>query len=61
MFLIKKRKSAKLNAEQLLNQTGKKHPSEVFYKSAVLKKFTMFTGKYLYEMFKNICVRMILN
>ena len=41
------------NAEQLLYQTEKKQPVEVFYKNAVLKNFTIFMGKHLCENFKN--------
>ena len=39
----------------------KKHPSEIFYKSTVLINFTISTAKHLYEIFKNICVWLLLN
>ena len=34
------------NTEQLLYQTEKKHPPEVFYKNAVLKNFAIIRGKH---------------
>ena len=41
------------NTEQLLHQTEKNQPPEVFYKNAVLKIFAIFMGKHLSEIFKN--------
>ena len=43
------------NTEQLLYQTEKKQPLEVFNKNAVLKNFARFTGKHLCEIFKDTC------
>ena len=52
--------------EQLLYQTEKKWPSEVFYKNTVFKNFAIFIGKYQCEILrtpilKNICVWLLLN
>ena len=41
------------NTEQLLYQTEKKQPPEVFYKNAICKNFAIFMGKHLCEIFKN--------
>ena len=42
-----------LYTEQLLYETEKNQPLEVFYKDAVLKNFAIFMGKHLCEIFKN--------
>ena len=33
--------------QQMFTMKNKKQPAEVFYKKAVLKNFSVFTGKYL--------------